>query len=112
MERLKNFEGKNKGQLDAIRDQGEKQLDAIKDQGEKQLDAVKRQKQNKPEIIEKGIIVHLEHKIDELFKMYPNSFNSQGKKSLKILAKNEDKIGYKNLSYKILFPNFTFHFIF
>ena len=38
---LKNIEGKNKDQLDAIRDEGEKQLNAIK------------QKKNKIKIIEK-----------------------------------------------------------
>ena len=31
LKRLKNTEGKNKDQLDAIKDQGEKQLDPIKD---------------------------------------------------------------------------------
>ena len=34
---LKNIEGKNKDQLDAIKDQGEIQLNAIKDQGEKPM---------------------------------------------------------------------------
>ena len=33
LKRLKNTEGKNKDQLDAIKDQGENQLNAIKDQG-------------------------------------------------------------------------------
>ena len=40
MKRLKNIEGKNKDQLDAIKDQGERQLETIRDQGERQLDAI------------------------------------------------------------------------
>ena len=47
MKRLKNIEGKNKDQLDAFKEQGEKELDAIKDQGEKQLDLIKKQKEDK-----------------------------------------------------------------
>ena len=43
---LEHIEGKNKDQLDAIKDQGEKQLDAIKDQGKKQLDVIEKQKEN------------------------------------------------------------------
>ena len=74
MKRFKNINGKNKDQLDAIKDQGEKHLDAIKDQGEKQLDAIEKQKENKPKMVEKDEIVYLEDKIDKLFKMYPNSF--------------------------------------
>ena len=50
MKTLKNTEGKNKDQLDAI-----------KDQGEKQLDAIERQRENKPKIIEKDKIVYLEN---------------------------------------------------
>ena len=64
---------------------------------------------NKKKIIEKDKIAYLKDKIDELFEMYPNSFTSQWKKLLKILANNENKIDYKNLSYKILFPDSTFH---
>ena len=97
MKRLKNIEGKKKDQLDAIKDQGEKQLDVGKDQGKKQLDAIGKQKENKPKIIEK--------------ELYPNFFTSQGKNSLKTLAKNENRIDYKNLSYKILFTNDRFHVI-
>ena len=43
--------------------------------------------------------------------MYPKSFTSQRKKLLEIFAENDDKIRYKNLSYKILFPDSTFHII-
>ena len=68
MERLKNIEGKNK-----------EQLDAIKDQGEKQLDAIEKQKENKLKTIEKDKIVYLEDKTDELFEMYPNSFDKKVK---------------------------------
>ena len=68
LERLKNMEGKNKDQLDAI-----------KDQGEKQLDAIEKEKENKLKIVEKDEIVYLESKIDELFEMYSNSFDKKVK---------------------------------
>ena len=55
--------------------------------------------------------MYLEDKTDEWFKMYPNSFTSQGNKLLKILGNNENKIDYKNLSKKMLFPDSTFHII-
>ena len=58
---LKNIEGKNKDQLDGIKDQGERQLEAIRDQGEKQLDAIERRKQKKVKTIEKDEIVYLEY---------------------------------------------------
>ena len=48
LKRLKNIEGKNREQLDAIKDQGQKQLEGIKEQGGKQLDAIEKQKENKP----------------------------------------------------------------
>ena len=43
--------------------------------------------------------------------MYPKSFDSLRKSLLKIFAKNENKISYKNLSYKVLFPDSKFHII-
>ena len=97
---LKNIEGKNK-----------EQLDEIKHQGEKQLEATEKQNEDKLKITGKDKIVYLEDKIGESFEMYPKSFTSQGKKSLKIFAKNENRINYKNLSYKTLLPNSTFHII-
>ena len=54
-------------------------------------------------------IVYLEDKIDELFKMYLDSFNKKSKALLNTLAKNEKKINYKNYSYKILLLNDKFH---
>ena len=60
LKRLKNIEGKNKDQLDAI-----------KDQGEKQLNAIERQKENKLKMVEKDNIMYLEGKIDELFTIIP-----------------------------------------
>ena len=90
LKRLKNIEGKNKDQLDAI-----------KVQGEKQLDATEKQKENKLKMVEKDEIVYLEDKIDELFAMYPNSFDKKSKALLNTLAKNENKINYKNLTYRI-----------
>ena len=120
LKRLKNIEDKNEDQLyaiknqgekqlDAIKNQGEKQLDAIKNQGKKQLDAIERQKENKPKIIEKDKIVYLEDKIDKLFEIHPRSFTSQGKKWLNTLVKNENKINYRNFSYKILLSDRKFH---
>ena len=109
LKRLKNIEGKNKDQLDAIKDQGEKQLDAIKNQGEKQLDAIERQKQNKLETTEKDEIVYLEEKIDDLFEMFAKFFPGQSKTLLKNIAKNESSINYRNFSYEILLPNGRFH---
>ena len=41
--------------------------------------------------------------------MYPKSFTSKSKTLSKTLAKNENKINYKNLLYKILLPDGTFH---
>ena len=68
---------------------------------EKLLDAMEKQKENKPKIIEKDKIVYLEHKINKLFEMYPKSFTSTSKALLNVLAKSENKINCKNLSYKI-----------
>ena len=66
MKILKNIEGKNSNQLDAI-----------KDQGEKQLDTMEMQTENKLKMVEKDEIVYLEDKIDELFEMYPNSLDKK-----------------------------------
>ena len=98
MKRLKNIEGKNRDQLDAIKDQGKKQLDAI----EKQMG-------NKIKMVEKDKIVYLQDKIDELFEMYANSFDNKSKALLNTLAKIENKINYKNLSYRILLSDGKFH---
>ena len=98
LKRLKNIEGKNEQQLLAIKNQ------------KKKSKTIKDQKENKSKIIEKeGKIMYLENEIDKLFKTYPNSFTSQGKSLLKIHTNSEKKIDYKNLSYKILFPDSTFH---
>ena len=43
LKRLKYIEGKNKDQLDAIKDQGERQLDAIEEQGKKNLKGIEKQ---------------------------------------------------------------------
>ena len=53
--------------------------------------------------------MYLEDEINKLFEMYPNSFDSQSKSSLKTLAKSKNKINYKNLSNKILLSDGTFH---
>ena len=109
LKRLKSIEGKNRDQLDAIKDQGEKQLDPIKDQGEKQLDVIEKQTENKLKMVEKDEIVYLEDKTDEFFEMYPNSFDKKSKALLNTLAKNENKINYKNLFYRILLSDGKFH---
>ena len=97
LKRLKNIEGKNK-----------EQLDEIKHQGEKKLDAIEKQKENKLKTIEKDKIVYHDE-IDELFSMYPNSFDKKGKSLLNTLPKDESSINYKNLSYKMLLLNHVFH---
>ena len=98
MKRLKNIEGKNKDQLDAI-----------KDQGENKLDAIEKQKENKLKMVEKDEMVYLEDTIDELLEMYPNSFDKKRKVLLNTLAKNKNKINYKNVSYRILLSDGKFH---
>ena len=98
LKRLRNIGGKNKDQLDAI-----------KDQGEKQLDATEKQKENKLQMVEKDEIVYLSDKIDELFEMYPNSFDKKSEALLNTLTKNENKINNKNLSYRILLSDGKLH---
>ena len=66
LKRRKNIEGKNKEQLGEIRHQGERQLDAIE-----------KQKKNKLKTIENDKTVFLRDEIDELFEMYPNSFDKK-----------------------------------
>ena len=95
---MKNIEGKNKDQLDAT-----------KDQGEKQLDAIEKQKENKLKMVEKDEIVYLEDKIDQMFEIYPNSFDTKSKALLDTRANIESKINYRNLFYKTLLPNDKFH---
>ena len=53
--------------------------------------------------------MHLKDELDKLFEMYSNSLDKESKNSLKTLAKNENKINYKNLSYKILLPDGKVH---
>ena len=53
--------------------------------------------------------LYLADKKDKLFEMYPISFRSQRKNSLRKPAENEDKINYKNLSYKVMLPDNKFH---
>ena len=53
LKRLKNTEGKNKDQLDPIRDQREKQLEASKNQEEKNLKAISKQEKQ----LQKSIII-------------------------------------------------------
>ena len=81
----------------------------MKDHGEKQLDAIEKQKENKLKMVEKDEIVYLEDKIDEFFGFYPNSFDKKSKALLNILAKDENKINYRNLSYRILLSNGNFY---
>ena len=60
-------------------------------------------------MVEKHKIVYLENKIDKLFEMHPNSFDKKSKALLNTHAKNENKINYKNLPYKILLSDGKFH---
>ena len=70
MKRLKNTEGKNKYQLDAI-----------KDQGEKQLNAIEKQKESKLKIVEKDEkIVYQRDRMNKLFEIYPETSNKENHK--------------------------------
>ena len=53
--------------------------------------------------------MYLRNEIDELFEMYPNSFDKKSKSLLNTLAKNESSINYKDLFYKLLLLNGVFH---
>ena len=97
LKRLKNIEGKNKDQLEAIKDQGEKQLDAIEKQNE-----------NKLKMVEKDEIALLENEIDKLSEMYPNSFD---KNSKALLKKNENKFYYLMVNFMNLIFSKIWHFI-
>ena len=98
MKRPKNIEGKNKDQLDTI-----------KDQGEKQLDEIEKQKENNLKMVEKDEIVYLEDKIDELFEMYPNSFDKKSKILVNRLVKNENQKLITKISYtEVYYPMVNF----
>ena len=60
-------------------------------------------------MVEKDEIMYLEDKTDELFGMYPNSFDKRSKALLNKIEKIERKINYKNLSDRILLSNGKFH---
>ena len=81
LKRLKNIEGKN-----------EQQLQAIKDQGKKQLDVIERQKENTPKIIGENKILYLKNKIDKFFEIYPKFLTGKNRTLLKSIADNENKI--------------------
>ena len=51
----------------------------------------------------------LRDETDELFEMYPNSFDEKSKSLLNTVAKDESSINYKDLSYKILLRNGVFY---
>ena len=53
--------------------------------------------------------MYLEDEMNKLFEMYPKSFDKESKSLLNTLAKNGNKINYKNLSYKKLFFDGRFH---
>ena len=91
-----------------IKIKNKEQVDEVKHQRKRQLYAIKKQKKNKLKTIEKDKIVYLRDEIDELFEIYPNSFDKKSKSLLSTLAKNESSINYKNLSYKILILNGVF----
>ena len=91
LKRLKNNEGKN-----------EQQLEAIKDQEEKHLNAIEKQNKNKSKAIKKDeTIVYLRDGINKLLEIYPKSFNKSSINWLEVRAKNEG-IYYK----KFVLPNF------
>ena len=71
------------------------------------MDAIEKQKENQLKVIKKDgktkDIVYLKQRTNKSFKLYPKSFDNRSIILLKILAKNENKIDYKDLSYKMLF---------
>ena len=85
LKRLKNIEGKNKEQLKAIKDQGNRQLDTIKANNQLKDDKTKN-------------IILLKDRLKELTKSYRNFFNTFTKNELKQIATKEEDIDYKKLS--------------
>ena len=53
--------------------------------------------------------MYLKDKIDELFEVYPNSFDKKKYATLNTLAKNEINVNYKSLSYRSLLLNGKVH---
>ena len=95
LKRLKNIEGKNKEQLKAIKDQGNRQLDTIKANNQLKDEKTKN-------------IILLKDRLKELTKSYPNFFNTFTKNELKQLATKEEDIDYKKLSEEIFSDGFNF----
>ena len=92
MKRLKIIECKN-----------EQKLETIKDQGKRLLNSIRKHNEKKSKIIEKNEkIVYLKDRINKLLRLYPNLFNKNSINLMEVLARNE-RIHYKNLSYKFLF---------
>ena len=90
MKRLKNIEGKIKGdnKKESESAKHEEQSEAIKDE------STMTDKNPKE-------IVLLKDKLDYIFKNFDSNFNSTGKSFLKRLVKDEKKIDYNNLFFEI-----------
>ena len=88
--RLKNIENKIKGE-------NKKESELIKN--EKQLQVLK----NESTVVDKKLkkVVLLKDKLDHIFGNFGSNLNSTGKKFLIRLAKDEKKIDYNNLFFKI-----------
>ena len=114
LKRLKNFEGKNKDQLDEIKYQGQKQLDVIEKQGKNNLKSINKQekqlkknKNQKEKLIEKiereeksEKIALLRDNLNNILMVYDMDISIKGKNILRKLADDEKNINYKNLFFK------------
>ena len=84
-----------------MKEKNKEQLKAIKNQGEKQLDEILKNDQLKDD--ETKNVVLLKDGLKELIESYPNTFNTIVRNEVGEPAAKEEDIDYKNLSQEI-FP--------
>ena len=92
MKRLKNIEGKNEQQIEAIKNQRRKQLETIKDQKEEQLDAISNQD---------GVSIGDKNRVKNksIFETIVEvSKNKNAKNAVEKLEKIDEKINFDKLS--------------
>ena len=88
--RLKNIENK-------IKDENKKESEPIKN--EEQLEALKDESTKVDKKPKKSVL--LKDKLDNIFKNFGSNFNSTGRRFLIKLPKDEKKIDYNNLLFKL-----------
>ena len=79
-----------------MKEKNKEQLKAIKNQGEKQLDEILKNDQLKDD--ETKNVVLLKDGLKELIESYPNTFNTIVRNEVREPAAKEEDIDYKNLS--------------